>query len=390
VNRNSQERTLGDRLPIRVGFVIHRMQVAGAEMLVAETIRRLIDRIRPVVFCLDGLGSLGRQIKLQGVPVVWLGRRPGIDIGLAFRLGTEIRNRKVELLHAHQYTPFFYSAMAKMFALSRVPLVLTEHGRHFPDRVSPVRRGLNRTVFRHLANEINGCSRFSCRALSEIDGFPAEEISVIENGVELARYSRAEDRRAARAQLGLQPERIYAVTVARFHPVKDHATLMEAFEKVCRQRQDIDLLLVGDGPLRDFLAERARELGIGHRVIFLGVRPDVPEILGIADLFIMTSLSEAASLTVLEAMASELPVVLTEVGGNPEMVTNGKEGLLVPRKGADQAAEAMLRLIENPELSRRMGSAGRQRVEDRYQMNHTVERYWGLYRRLSEPGVESG
>src|SRR6266852_2065755 len=99
--------------PIRVGFVLHVMQVAGAEVLVAEAIRRLAGRIDPVVFCLDAVGRLGEKLLEQGVPVVCLGRRPGRDWRVGWRLAGELRARRVEVVHAHQYTPFFYAALAR-------------------------------------------------------------------------------------------------------------------------------------------------------------------------------------------------------------------------------------------------------------------------------------
>src|SRR5262245_47585746 len=123
-------------LPIRVGFVMHLMQVAGAEVLVDETIRRLGHQIDPVVLCLDGTGQLGERMRSDGIPVVDLGRRPGIDIVIARRLAYQISSRDLEVLHAHQYTPFFYSALARLLVRRRLYLVFTEHGRHYPDEVS--------------------------------------------------------------------------------------------------------------------------------------------------------------------------------------------------------------------------------------------------------------
>ena len=105
--------------PIRVGFVLHIMQVAGAEMLVNETIRRLGSRIDPAVFCLDGVGALGERLQADNVPVIAYGRRPGLDLSVSRRMADDIRRRRVEVLHAHQYTPFFYGAMAALEAHQR-------------------------------------------------------------------------------------------------------------------------------------------------------------------------------------------------------------------------------------------------------------------------------
>lgn len=373
----------GPLASIRVAFVLHVMQVAGAEVLVTETIRRLGGRIDPTVFCLDAVGPLGEQLAAQGIPVVCLGRRPGRDLKVASRLAEQLRSRHIDVVHAHQYTPFFYAALARVLSRRPVRVIFTEHGRHYPDVVSPLRRAANRLVFDHLADAVNACCAFSGRALERIDGFSGRRIGVIENGIELDRYGVAVDRAALRRSLGLHPERRYIATVARFHPVKDHATLLRAFQVVAAKRDGVDLLLAGDGPLRSQLESLSVSLGIQDRLKFLGVRRDVPDLLQAVDLFALTSVSEAASLTLLEAMASRLPVVVTDVGGNPELVRHGSEGLLAPRGDVTGIAAAMLRLLDEPVTAAAMGAAGRLRVEQRYQLHQTVDNYWRLYQRLT-------
>ena len=367
------------RPPIRTGFVLHVMQVAGAEVLVAEIIRRLGPRVAPVVFCLDGVGELGTRMQAEGVPVVALGRRPGLDLNVAGRLAREIRARGIEVLHAHQYTPFFYSALAKLRAHRPVHLMFTEHGRHYPDIVSRKRRLANRLVLSHLADEINGVCGFSARSLAALDGFGGRRIEVIENGIDLVHYAKAIDRDALCARLGLDPARRHVICIARFHPVKDHRTLLTAFAEVAAARPDADLLLAGDGPLRADLEARAQGLGIAARVRFLGVRDDVPDLLAAADVFALTSVSEAASITLLEAMGCGVPVVVTDVGGNPDLVRQGVDGILVPRGDAHAAAGAIGALLDDRTRAQAMGQAGRARVGERYQLARTVERYYERY-----------
>jgi glycosyltransferase involved in cell wall biosynthesis len=368
--------------PIRVGFVLHRMQVAGAEVLVADIIRRAEGRLEPTILCLDGVGELGERMLAEGVPVVNLGRRPGRDWRVALRMAGELRRRRIELIHAHQYTPFFYAALAKI-ASGRWPrLVLTEHGRNYPDVVSPARRLANRLVLGHLADAITGVCEFSLRQLDQADGFSPRRFRVIENGVEPGRYERPRDRAATRVRLGLDPGRRYLTCVARFHPVKDHDMLLRAFREVAARRPDADLLLVGDGELRGRLEEQAGMLGLAPRVRFLGVRPDVAEILGVCDLFVLASKSEAASLSIMEAMSAELPVVATAVGGNPEIVLDGRTGLLVPRGDAQAMAAAVLQLLDRPAHALAMGEAGRARARERYRLDLTAEAYIALYRDL--------
>jgi glycosyltransferase involved in cell wall biosynthesis len=358
------------------------MGVAGAEVLVAQILERAAESIQPTILCLDEIGELGERLRGEGVDVVSFERQPGLDLGLSKQLRRAIDERQLDLVHAHQYTPFFYSALAKLRPGRPFDLVLTEHGRHYPDAVSARRRWTNRLLLARQASAITGCSDFSRRGLAEADGFPLERIELIPNGVEPGRYASAPPRAELRASLGLDPERTLAICVARFHPVKDHATLLRGFGQVAAERQGVDLILVGDGQLRGELERLAAELGIERRVRFLGIRHDVPALLQAADIFAMTSLSEAASLTVLEAMAAALPVVLTEVGGNPELVRAGREGLLVARGDNEALARALGQLLDDPQSAREMGQAGRLRVEESFRLDRTLEAYLALYRRV--------
>ena len=187
--------------PVRVGFVVHVMQVAGAEVLIEETIRRLGSAIDPTVLCLDAIGTIGERLRQRGVPVILLGRRSGRDFGVAQRMAREVRTRGIEIVHAHQYTPFFYAALAKLWCRGSFRLILTEHGRHYPDVVSPLRRGVNRLLLDKLADAVNACCDFSAKALSRNDGFVGRRIEVIDNGVEFSRYQPEENERDVR-QIG--------------------------------------------------------------------------------------------------------------------------------------------------------------------------------------------
>lgn len=368
---------------LRIGFVLHVMQVAGAEVLVAETIRRLRATIVPTVLCLDGVGALGERMQTEGVDVIALSRRPGLDFSVARRMAKVIRARRLQVLHAHQYTPFFYGALAARLANIGTRVIFTEHGRHYPDVISWKRRLANRVVFDRLADRITGVCDFSARGLAEHDGFSRSRIEVIENGIDLARYQTPVDRKALRLRLRLDPARRYVASVARLHPVKDHRTLLEAFSHVAQIASDVDLLLVGDGPLRSELEQQASALGIASRVCFTGLRDDVPDILAAIDVFTLSSLSEAASITLLEAMAAGVPVVVTDVGGNGEIIRDGLDGLLTPRGDARALADALTKVLSNRPFAVSLGRSGAERVSSRYQLNRTIERYLKMYQQLA-------
>ena len=365
--------------PVRVGFVLHVMQVAGAEVLVAETIRRLSGQIDPVILCLDSIGALGEQLQQQGVPVIAYGRRAGLDLGVSWRMAKDLRARKIQVLHAHQYTPFFYGAVAARLVRRRPRVIFTEHGRHYPDVTSRKRRFANRWLFDRMADRINAVCRFSARSLSEKDGFRPERIEVIPNGIDPPLYAGLIDVPQERRRLGLDPHRKYVACIARLHPVKDHATLLRGFGTVARCRPDTDLLLVGDGPLRQELERQVTAEGLVGRVRFLGVRDDVAALLRVVDVFTLTSVSEAASITLLEAMAAGRPVVVTAVGGNPEIVREGLDGLLVPRGDASFLANTLLTVLNDSDLAMTLGTNGARRVTSDFLLEATISRYRALY-----------
>jgi len=355
------------------------MQVAGAEVLVAETIRRLKPRIEPVVLCLDAVGQLGEQMQADGVPVIAYGRRSGQDFGVARRMARDLRANGTEIVHAHQYGPFFYGALAARLCRPRPKVIFTEHGRHYPDIVGGRRRLFNSLVLSRLVDRVNAVCEFSARSLASIDGFGRCDIEVIPNGIDPPRYAPPANLAEARLGLGLDPCRKYVACVARFHPVKDHETLIRGFARAAAERSDVDLLLVGDGVLRESHKALVDSLGLRDRVKFLGVRSDVASLLQVVDVFAMTSLSEAASITILEAMAAAKPVVVTAVGGNPEIVRDGVDGLLVPRADPAATAAALLRILGDSSLAAALGASGAEHVQTHFQLKRTIDRYWNIF-----------
>lgn len=370
---------------IRVLHVLHGLNRAGAEQLVFNLAMEGRRSMATAVACLDEEGPLASDLRREGMPVYWTRRREGLDLRQIFRIAAIIRAFDPHVVHCHQYTPFFYGRLAAGWA-RRGRVLFTEHGRHVPDIVSVRRRLINRFLVRGT-DRITGVCEFSRRCLVEREGLPADRIETIYNGVDVARFE-GRDRQACRRMLDLPGEQPIAIHVGTLRPVKDHATSLRAFARVRQACPDAVLLLVGDGPERAACERLAVDLGIGQAVRFLGQRSDIPELLGAADVLVMTSVSEAHSVSLLEAMAAGLPVVATRVGGNPETVLDGQTGFLADSGDVDGIAAAIVRLLRDDELRRRMGHAGRDRVRAYFTQSAMHERYMAIYRELAgrKPG----
>ncbi|MDP7349282.1 MAG: glycosyltransferase, partial [Phycisphaeraceae bacterium] len=274
-----------------------KTRAPGAEVLAAALARDLRERYRFVFICLDDTGPLGEQLKDEGYVVINLHRRPGVDLHVAQRMKQYTYQHDALLLHAHQYTPFFYAAMSRWFvgALRGRPKILfTEHGRHYPDYRRAKRVLANRLLFRPH-DRINAVGNHIRNLLVSNEGLPQERIDVIYNGINPEQFAVSRDpsmRTDVRQELGLRTDQPVIMQVARFHPVKDHALSIRAFAHVIEQLPDACLLLAGEGQKRSESESLAKQLGTAQRVRFLGERDDVPQLMAAADVFVLSSLSE--------------------------------------------------------------------------------------------------
>jgi glycosyltransferase involved in cell wall biosynthesis len=213
--------------------------------------------------------------------------------------------------------------------------------------------------------------------------FPADRVGVVHNGVEPAAVPSTSDRRRARQLLRLDDRSFVAATVARLDPVKDLLTLLEAFAIVRRGVPSARLVIIGDGPERGRLAARAAQPDLAGSVHMTGYRSDVRALLPAADLYVSSSISEGVSLTILEAMATGIPVVATAVGGTPEVVPDeAAGGVLVPCRDPNRLADAIASLARNQGQRAVMAAAARRRLERSFTIDRMVDDYARLYREL--------
>ncbi len=368
-----------DHRPV-IGQLVHTLNVGGAEVLAGNLARRLRDQFRFVFFCLDELGVGADRLRSDGFPVEVIGRRDGLDWRCPGRLAARWREYGVELIQAHQYTPFFYSLLAR-FRFGSIPLIFTEHGRHYPDYPRPKRKFANRLLLRR-SDRVVAVGRSVKQALIDNEGFGSERIEVIPNGIDVERFQPSEtDRQSVRAELGIEPDDYLVLMVARLDPIKDHITALKAVAAACNQVPSIKLILVGDGPERQRIESTIHELQLESRVHLLGTRHDVPRLLTAADTLLLTSLSEGIPLTVIEAMATRIPIIGTNVGSMADVLTEDV-GRLAQAQDHLKLSEYLIQLAQSESLRQTLGIAGRQRAAAEFSETGMADRYAHLFKNV--------
>ena len=370
---------------MRILHVITTLDVGGAEMHLLAQVRGQCARGHHVELAyLKGQGSLAQDFLDAGARWVGpVGQGPGLLLKLIPRM------RAAELVHTHLLKADMAGALCALLAGRRKRLVA---GKHNDEQV--LRRpwvGRVHGLLGRLPRLTIPLSDHVARFVAEHGRVPLERQRRIYYGLDPAPHQAAlarapEVRPRLRAELGLEPEAVVFVCVARFAPQKAHDVLLRAFARARAEAAAEDpplrLVLVGDDPFGDGRQRAeavAAELELGSAVLFTGIRRDVPDLLAMSDVFTMASLWEGLGLVFLEAMATRLPVLSTRVSAIPEVVREGETGLLVEAAQEAPLGEAMLRLARDPELRERLGAAGEARVLEQFGLERMVEETLAAY-----------
>lgn len=363
-------------------YLNYSMQIGGIERMILDFVR-YIDRgsFHPHVAVMSGGGSLEKELHSCGVPVHDLTAREGIDFNVILRLRRILKEENIEILHTHNYSAWLYGTAANIGW--RALQIHTEHSKvedllrrkwleralsHVTDAVVAV----SAQVRDHLVQDIRASSR---------------RVRLIYNGIDTGRFQRVGALRSrTRKELGFEDGVTVFGIVARLEPVKDHDILLRAFARIFSSGMDARMVVVGDGSLRYDLMGKVRGNGLQGKVIFLGERSDIPELLNAMDVYVLSSHDEGLNLTLLEAMSAGLPVIATRAGGNPEVVIEGITGILVPLRDEDSLHAAMCRLLHDHEERRRMATEGERRVVESFSLKRMIEEYENLYRKGSGSG----
>jgi sugar transferase (PEP-CTERM/EpsH1 system associated) len=334
-----------------------------------------------------GIDSIRERLDPR-VPVHVLGRRSGNDPMLVWRLIRLLRRERPDVVHSHTWGTLCEGYVATRLAGVRHFV----HGEHGTLELRPRNLPIQRWVWSRADRVLSVSSKLADRMTREV-GFPRNRVQVVRNGADLMKFG-VIPRAEARESLGIPDTEFIIGTVGRLVPVKDHETLFAALVHLRNAGIKCLALVAGEGPLRSELEGRARALDLGSTLRFLGNRDDVERVLAMLDVFVLSSVSEGLPNTILEAMASGLPVVSTHVGGVEELVEDGKTGMLVPSKNPEMLAEAVSTLARDAGLRWRMGAQGQNKARAEFGVRRMLDEYERFYLELAgrfarQPDVDS-
>ncbi len=344
--------------PLRTLFLLTSMPVGGAETLLVNMIRRFHpQRIAPAVACTKEQGPLG-ELLANEFPVTshWL--RGKYDVSIVRRLARYLRRERFDaLITVGAGDKMFWGRIAAR--LANVPVVCSAlHSTGWPDGVGRLNRWLTPWTTAYIA-----VAKSHGEFLIEWEKFPESKVVVIPNGIDTDRFQPDEDaRRSVREELSLGPETPLIGIVAALRPEKNHAGFVAMAALLCERFPTAHFLIIGEGPERCAIEKAIANAGLKHRIRMLGSRSDTPRLVAALDLFVLTSLNEASPVSILEALACQVPVVASRVGSVAETVIDGTNGFTVPSQDTPAFADAASLILSNPDLARELGRNGRVQV----------------------------
>lgn len=370
--------------------VVYRFDVGGLENVIVQLVNRLPpERFEHTVLSLTTVGEFARRIESKGVRFIALDKPPGHAVGLYPRLWRLLRELRPDVLHTCNIAPLEIVPVAWLAGVPR--RIHVEHGwdAHDPQGLSRKYRWLRR-FYRPFVSRFVSVSADLDRYLRDAVGVPQAQRCLVGNGVDTQAFR--PDGGAAPGDCPFRPGDHWIVgTVGRMMTVKNQPLLARAFVELLRQRPELAararLVMVGDGPLRAEVERVLREAGRQELAWLPGARGDVAELLRSLDVFVLPSQAEGTSCTLQEAMASGRAVVATAVGGTPDLVRDGCDGLLVPSDDESAMVNALARLHDEPALAQSLAHAARRRAVAEFSIDTMISAYDSLF--AGEPGYKT-
>lgn len=383
INSSGLTETRSKRSRIKVLHLITSLEVGGAQHGMLLGLPRLNnDHYEHIVCSIMDRMPMASQFRALGIKVYSLGLNRKIDIGVAFRLRALLNELCPDILHTYL---LHGNVLGRIIGrLTGVPVII---GSERTIGQAGFWGRLATRLTNPLTDAVEVNSVIGARVIVQDLEVPAKKVKIVKSGLDLADLNILPQRDAIRSELNVDGNQHLIVYMGRLRPVKGVEFGLRAFASAHKCHSNIRLAIAGEGDQRGYLELLAKELRITEFVSFLGVRKDVYQLLSAADSVLLPSLNEGFPRTAIEAMAAAKPLVATSVGGTPEAVIDEVTGLLVPPADSDALSDAIIRLVGDVDLQKRLGNAGRQRVEQNYSVEQYVARLDEMYREYFDVNV---
>ena len=359
---------------ITVLYINYSMEMGGIETLIIELAKNIKQRAaRPEVLVFHGGGILEDSLEQNGIKVHIIDKKEGFDVSIVPKLLRIIKECSIRIIHTNNYGAWIYGLIAAKI-YKKVCHVHTEHS-----NITGLKRKSIENILGRMTDEVVAVSHQVKTELLR-NWNKKKSINVIHNGVDVAKFAPNQiKRKQVRREYGINDDTFFIGIVARLVLVKDHKTLFKAIKLLSSKYPNTHLFVIGDGDLRGELETERAHMGLTGIISFLGEIQDVHEILQALDVFVLSSLNEGLSVTLLEAMSVGLPIVATNVGGNPEVVEEGVSGFLVPSRNPELLANAIEKLLVNKALREKMSINARKRAVHHFSLKSMLDSYDRLY-----------
>ena len=364
---------------INILHIYQNSKIGGVQQQLLSLLKAYSrERFNPIFCCLGPKEEIGKEIegtKIEFIPLNKL-RYNRFSPGIVLELYRLMKKKQIHVVRTHRYRSNLYGRLAAF--LAGVPVIIASVHDNYRTDKRPKRRIMNR-ILSKITDKIVAVSEDVKEDIIRYDSIDPSKIEVIPNGIDVERFNPEKNTTDIRKEFSLEDDDIVIGFIGRIVPAKGLEYLLNALPYLKEEFKSIKLLIVGEGSLVEKLKESAKKNNIFDNILFTGRRRDIPEILASINIFVMPSIAEGLPNALLEAMAMGKPIVTTEVGGIPEIVKNGFNGLLVPPRDTLSLSKAIKELISNDRLAAKLGQAARDLVHDNLSIKAIAQKWQSLY-----------
>lgn len=366
----------------KITFVVHSLNPGGAEKLALDMALELKKEFQLSVICLDEVGIWGKILRNKQVPVISLYREEGVDIYIPYLLSKYTKEFQTNIIHAHQTTPWFYSALSRLFN-PKPYLLFEEHGRFYPEIKNKKKILFNKLLINKLTHKVVAVSNDIKNRLIAYEGVSEKKIQVIYNGIKIENIDTDNLKKECRKKLNLDEDDFVVGSVGRLDPIKNFPMLIKGIKIAKNQIPNLKCVIIGDGPEFSKLNKIIEDKQLEDIILLTGYKKDASRLVAAFDVFVLTSFSEGISMAILEAMSLSVPCIATKVGGNVELIENNLSGWLVESNDWKSLARVLIYAYNNRELLEKIGKNGQKQVKEKFLFKDMIENYKKIYRQLS-------